>query len=326
MIRLTCFSIVLLAATGSWAANEIQPLDLQPGLWEIALTVKTSGLLPMPPEVLAKLTPEQRAEMDDKTKKKAAERAQTTVRRSCLEERELQRPLMLTFGGAGQGCTQTVGVSTPTRQEIRVDCGKGTTLGGGTVLIEVTDTRNAKVTSQWSATDGSRTMKMTSTAVLKWLGSECEAQMAAALKPAVPDPAPAPQATLTAPKAPAARRAAAKFPPPPESAPPTKADAAYYYKQGREKTAKNELWEALQSFNKALEMDPKNPLSYNARGYVYLRLRSYANAIVEFSEAIRLRPEYANAFQNRAIALRRTGDEKGAAADERKAAELLKGH
>jgi hypothetical protein len=33
---------------------------------------------------------------------------------------------------------------------------------------------NLKVTSQWSTTDGTRTMKMTSTATAKWLGPICE--------------------------------------------------------------------------------------------------------------------------------------------------------
>ena len=63
-------------------------------------------------------------------------------------------------------------------------------------------------------------------------------------------------------------------------------------------------------------------MAYNARGYAYLRLQKFANAAVDFSDAIRLRPDYANAYQNRAIAERRLGDEKAAATDARKAAEL----
>ncbi len=100
------------------------------------------------------------------------------------------------------------------------------------------------------------------------------------------------------------------------------ADAGYYYKLGREQADRNQLWEALRSLNRAVELDPQRATSYNARGYVYLRLQSYANAAVEFSDAIRLRPDYVNAYQNRAIARRRLGDEEGAAADSRKAAEL----
>jgi len=59
---------------------------------------------------------------------------------------------------------------------------------------------------------------------------------------------------------------------------------------------------------------------------VYLRLRNFANAAIEFSDAIRLRPDYINAYRNRALARHRLGDEEGAAADNRKAAELERGH
>ena len=42
--------------------------------------------------------------------------------------------------------------------------------------------------------------------------------------------------------------------------------------------------------------------AYNARGYVYLLKRDYEHALADFNDAIRLKPDYANAFQNRAIA------------------------
>jgi tetratricopeptide (TPR) repeat protein len=95
---------------------------------------------------------------------------------------------------------------------------------------------------------------------------------------------------------------------------------------GKEQTARGDLWEALRTLNRAVELDPRRATYYNARGYVYLRLQSYANAILEFSEAIRLRPDYANALRNRASARRHAGDANRAAADEQKAAELEKGH
>jgi tetratricopeptide (TPR) repeat protein len=98
--------------------------------------------------------------------------------------------------------------------------------------------------------------------------------------------------------------------------------ATYYYKLGREQAGRNDFQEALRSLNQAIELDPQRATSYNARGYVYLRVQSYANAIVEFSEAIRLRPDYTNAYQNRAAARRHAGDEKGAAEDIRRATEL----
>ena len=287
------------AFTPAWAAGAAPALDLQPGLWEIRLTVRTSGRPPMPPEVLAKLTPQERARIEAKAKERAAEGPQTTVKKSCLHESDLLQPLMLTFGGEGQGCRQTVVEASPTRQQIKVQCGKGAPMGGGTIQIEAVDPKNAKVTSQWFATDGSRSLKMSSTATLKWLGAICELEMPAA------------------PRGPGTVAAA---PVPAKSAAPQ--DAAFYDKLGREQTARNDLQAALQSLTRAIELDSRRPTSYNARGFVYLRLKNYANAITDFSEAIRLRPDYANAYHNRAIARRLSGDAPAAAGDQQKATEL----
>jgi hypothetical protein len=298
---------VVLAAAPVWATGATEPLDIKPGLWQITLTVRTSGLPPMPPGVFAKLKPEERARIDAQTKERTAQGPRISVKRSCLREKELHQPLLPAFGGEGQGCRQTVTRASRAGQEIRVDCGKGAEQGGGTVRVEAIDPENAKVTSSWSMTDGARTLRMSSTATLKWLGAVCDLDLPAAPQGATP---PAPPVVA----APAA-------PPAPSDAPPP-ADAGYYYKLGKEQADRNDFWEALGSLNRAIELDPRSATSYNARGYVYLRLQSFANAIVEFSSAIRLRPNYANAYRNRAIARRHLGDEAGAADDNRRAAEL----
>jgi hypothetical protein len=293
LLGIACFGIARVQA-----ADAAEPLDIKPGLWEIVLTVRTSGVPPVPPEVMAKLTPEERSRLEKKARERETEGPRTTVKKSCLDQKELRQPLSLTFGINGQGCQQTVTTASRAGQEIRVDCGKDATHGGGTVRIDAMDPEHVKVSSRWSATDGVRTMNMTSIAALRWLGEDCQLDLRAAPKPAPP--------------------------PPPAATKPATENAADYYKQGREQTARNDLWAALRSLNRAIELDPQAAKSYNARGYVYLRLQKYANAIVEFSSAIRLRPDYANAYQNRAIARRHLGDQDGAAADDLKAAALAK--
>ncbi|HUE04470.1 MAG TPA: tetratricopeptide repeat protein [Bryobacteraceae bacterium] len=327
VIRQFLLGLAFFAVTPARAADAVQPLDIKPGLWEITLTVRTSGPPPLPPELLAELSPEERTRIDTKAKERAAAGPRTTVKRSCLDDKERQQPFILTFGGEDQGCRQTIVNASRNRQEVRVECGRGLSKGGGTYRIEAIDPENVKVSSDWSATDGSRAMKTSSTATLKWLGEICEVEFATSApmpaKPNLPDttihtPAPAiaparVPAPVSSPPAQSSAKPAAK---------PASADAGYYYRLGREQAGRNDFEEALQSLNRAIELDARQAIAYNARGYVYLRQKNFAGALADFSEAIRLRPDYTNAYQNRAIARHRLGDEQGTAEDNRKAAEL----
>jgi hypothetical protein len=120
----------------AWAAGTIQPLDMKPGLWEITLTVRSSG------------RPRPRSARGSRRKpKSAAEGPRTTVQKRCLDEQELRLPFALTFGGAGQGCRQSVVEASRNRQEILVDCAGGAAQGGGKFLIEAADPEHAKVSS-----------------------------------------------------------------------------------------------------------------------------------------------------------------------------------
>jgi len=168
------FSLALFAFHALWAAGTIQPLDLKAGLWETTLTVQTSGMPPMPPEVLAALTPQQRARIEAQAKAREHAGATTTVKKSCLEEKDANKPLTLGLGAGGQGCKQTISNSSATTREIRVECSHGSVKAGGTIQMLTSGSGNLKVTSQWSTTDGVRTMKVSSTAVAKWLGPICE--------------------------------------------------------------------------------------------------------------------------------------------------------
>jgi hypothetical protein len=64
-MRNVLLGIVLLLSLTVMAADKIQPLNVKLGLWETTHTTTTSGQMPIPPEMLAKLTPEQRAKMEE---------------------------------------------------------------------------------------------------------------------------------------------------------------------------------------------------------------------------------------------------------------------
>ncbi len=133
-------------------------------------------------------------------------------------------------------------------------------------------------------------------------------------------PAPAPPVVSPAPPAPPALPAlpaevAAKPSPGPQAA----GDAQRFHQLGREQNDQQKFEPAIRMLNRAIELDPWLASAYNARGYAYLRLLNFNRALIDFSEALRLQPNYVNAYVNRAAARKRLGDATGAAADQRKA-------
>lgn len=281
-----------LAVISGVATDAIPPLDLKPGLWQTTLTVRTTGMPPMPPELAQKLTPEQRWRIDAKAKESSAQSPKVTVTTKCFEEDDLTRTLLLTFGSDRQGCTQSAASPSRNVREIRLKCGDGVVRSTGTVRMEATTRDAFTVTSEWFATDSSRRLTISSSAAGKWLGASCDVKAA----PPPPRPGVAEGTHDAAPH-----------------------DAAYYDRLGREQVQQNKFREALATLDQAVALDPERATARNARGYAHMRLGDYTAALADFDEAIRLRPVYPNAYQNRAVARRHLGDAKGAVEDEAKA-------
>ena len=80
--------------------------------------------------------------------------------------------------------------------------------------------------------------------------------------------------------------------------------------------------QAIKDYNKAIELDPKNAKAYNNRGGAYGDLGNYKQAIKDYDKAIDLDPKYAAAYYNRGIACRNLGNYKQAINDYNKAIEL----
>src|SRR5579863_1861492 len=160
-----------LVCSAGWAADSVRPLDVKTGLWEASVTTESSGIPPIPPELLAKLTPEQRAKFEERAK--AAQGAKTTQQKHCLKKEELDKPL--DFGNNGKSCTRTIVTSTSSKQEFRIACGTAAMKTNGTVKLEALDSENVKCAITMSVTDGTRTMTGNSTFSAKWVAPVCPA-------------------------------------------------------------------------------------------------------------------------------------------------------
>ena len=164
--------IAFLFCGAAWAADDVQPLDVKLGLWESSTTMEHSGTPPIPDEVLARLTPEQRAKIEERAKASAQQGPKTTTRKSCIKKEDLDKAMA--FGNNDKNCHRTVLASSSSKLEFHIECGAGTMKSNGTVNIQAISSEHVKGSIQMTVGDGARSMKMNSTFESKWLGPVCE--------------------------------------------------------------------------------------------------------------------------------------------------------
>ena len=68
---------------------------------------------------------------------------------------------------------------------------------------------------------------------------------------------------------------------------------------------------AIVDFTKAIELNPDYAIAYNNRGVAYYLKKEYESAIVDFTKAIELNPDYAIAYNNRGMAYGVKGEVDG---------------
>ena len=75
-------------------------------------------------------------------------------------------------------------------------------------------------------------------------------------------------------------------------------------------------------YDKAIQLDPDDAVTYYNRGYSYAEIGEYQAAIGDYDKAIQLDPDDAMAYNNRAVALGKLGQRSLAEKDSNKACEL----
>ena len=169
MIKTFSIGFALLFCSTVWAAD-FRALDLKTGQWESTVSGQTSGMPPIPDQVLNRLTPEQRAKMQAAIQARSG--SKTTVSKSCLTKDKLDKPFNL-GDDATKSCSRTLVTSSGSRQEVRIDCNRDGTKSTGTVKMEAVDSENVKGSMQMTVTYGDHTMNMNYIFASKWTGPVC---------------------------------------------------------------------------------------------------------------------------------------------------------
>ncbi|HHT9118798.1 MAG TPA: tetratricopeptide repeat protein, partial [Candidatus Hypogeohydataceae bacterium YC38] len=84
-------------------------------------------------------------------------------------------------------------------------------------------------------------------------------------------------------------------------------DAVEYFNQGNMAYREGKYDEAVESFKKALELNPTDASSHFGLGNSYFLKRNYEKAITHYKEVIKLRPDYAKVHYALGLAYKRVG-------------------
>jgi hypothetical protein len=149
-------------------AADNTPFKVKPGLWEITADIEHSGIPALPPDVLARLTPEQRAKIEQQQQAGPHH----SVSKRCITQTDVDKGFEPMAGMERANCTRTVTASTPTLRAGRLAC-TGEMTGGGNYRFEARTAES--IIGNWDATmsHGGSAMTMKGAVQGRWLGNDC---------------------------------------------------------------------------------------------------------------------------------------------------------
>jgi len=166
----TLFSMICLCVPVVLATGQVQPLNIKAGLWEVTVISTVSGRPPIPPEVLARMTPEQKAKFEAAMKGMASDTPKTRAYKNCVTKEQLNQD---PFSDEGRNCTRTVLKATGSMMEIREVCEREGAKSDMTIQLEAPNSENVKGSGHVTEAGGSNSMNVSTTFTAKWLGAVC---------------------------------------------------------------------------------------------------------------------------------------------------------
>jgi Protein of unknown function (DUF3617) len=150
-------------------AAHADKLNVKPGLWEVTSVSDISGMPPLPKDVLDKMTPEQRAQMEAAMKQESARGPRTDTDRECITQKDIDRP----FDSADdEDCEHSIVTTTRTTQEIRLSC-TGKHKGSGVFRITTPTPETMTGVLDMKVGEGKDVMTIKTQLKGRWLGPDC---------------------------------------------------------------------------------------------------------------------------------------------------------
>jgi Protein of unknown function (DUF3617) len=156
-----------------WAVDPV-PLDVKFGLWETTIANQSDMSAMLPPEMLAKLTPAQRAQLEGSMQGRGGRGMSAS--KHCITKETINEAFLAANRGNSREmkCTQTFVTSTSSKMVMHMECTSETMKTSSEIQVEAIDREHTKgsfVTTSAGASGRAGNMKMEMTS--KWLGPDC---------------------------------------------------------------------------------------------------------------------------------------------------------
>ena len=175
------FAMVFLAKAQSnkstGPAAKMTPMNVKTGLWQSTSTITVSGSLGLSPQMLAKMTPEQKARYEAAMQAQAEGHTRTITDKNCLTQKDLTRdPFAQKDSGQNIHCHGTLLNSTSSDIVLEEACSGEATMRY-TMKIHALDAEHVVGSGEGTATMGGHTMNSSVKFDSKWVGPACPAGM-----------------------------------------------------------------------------------------------------------------------------------------------------
>ena len=170
-IALQAVAGIVLVATGVQAAEYTKP-NIKAGLWEVSVTPKMSGEMPIPAEQLAKMTPQQRAALEAAVKGAGGK---THTYKECMTPEKIAKGFEMDRGADEKSCKRNIISSTASELTLHDECDDAKRKSSTDVHFEIKSGTQMNGKVHVVVTESGKSMTVDSTLQGKWLGASCGA-------------------------------------------------------------------------------------------------------------------------------------------------------